>query len=155
MDGERLRLARVVAVLAGLVASPPGPALAQTTDPSRLLSAIPTDIVLVRTTGSWSNGERTGPTRIVLLRAGTGDDAMRLFVQWLAVADPRTGRLASVATEEVPEIFDWRAVVDDYRVEPAPGGSRVILDATILTNQQARRYVLTIGQPGELMLSAR
>ena len=131
------------------------PVLAQTTDPSRLLSAIPNDVVLVRTTGTWSNGERTGPTRIVILRAGTGDDAMRLFVQWLAVADPRTGRLASVATEEVPEIFDWRAVVDDYRVEPAPGGSRVILDATILTNRQARRYVLTIGPPGDLMLSAR
>jgi hypothetical protein len=144
-----------ILILAGLLGPVPPYALAQSTDPTRLLSAISSDIVLVRTTGTWSNGERGGPTRMVLLRAGTGDDAMRLFVQWLAVADPRTGRLASVATEEVPEIFDWRAVVDDYRVEPAAGGSRVILDATILTNRQTRRYVLTIGQPGEVMLSAR
>jgi hypothetical protein len=151
--GQPLARLALAAALAGLTAAGGGLAFAQTTDPARLLAQIPSDIVLVRTTGTWSNGEREGPTRIVLLRAG--DDAMRLFVQWLAVADARSGRLASVATEEIPEIFDWRARIDDYRVEPAPGGSRVILDATILTNQQARRYVLTIGPPGEVMLSAR
>ncbi|MGU9981865.1 hypothetical protein ACJ4V0_17680 [Phreatobacter sp. HK31-P] len=129
------------------------PGAAQSPDHSRLLSAIPAEVMFLRATGSWMSGEREGTTRVVILRTGAPDGAQRLYVQWLAAAD-RTGRVAVVSTEEVPEVFDWRIAIEDYRVEPDASGSRVLLDGRIIGSGQGRRYMLTIGPPGEITFSA-
>ncbi|KAF0118295.1 MAG: hypothetical protein FD152_4703 [Xanthobacteraceae bacterium] len=130
-----------------------GSGAAQSPDHSRLLSAIPGEVMFLRATGAWTSGEREGTTRMVILRTGSPDGAQRLYVQWLAAAD-RTGRIALVSTEEVPEVFDWRIAIEDYRVEPDVGGSRVLLDGRIVGSGQARRYVLAIGPPGEITFAA-
>jgi hypothetical protein len=142
----------VAAVIVALALS--GPAAAQSPDPSRILSAIPGEVMFLRATGQWRQGDREGPSRIVLIRTGSPDGAMRLFVQWLAVADRQTGRLGVVATEEIPEVFDWRVKIEDYRIEPEVDGARVMFDGAVLTTGQRRRYMLTIGPPGEVMFSA-
>jgi hypothetical protein len=147
------RWSLMTAALAVMLAA--AEARAQSPDPTRILSAIPPEVMFLRATGTWSQGERDGPTRIVLMRTGSPDGAMRLFVQWLATADRRTGRLGVVATEEIPEVFDWRVKIEDYRVEPDANGSRVVFDGTVLTSNQRRSYLLTIGPPGEVMFSAR
>lgn len=151
------RLARRCAWIAVMLAAlfPALPAAAQSPDPTRTLSAIPGEVMFLRATGTWHQGDREGPSRIVLLRTGSPDGAMRLFVQWLAVADQRSGRLGVVATEEIPEVFDWRVKIEDYRIEPEVNGARVLFDGTVLTGGQRRSYILTIGPPGEVMFSAR
>lgn len=130
------------------------PAAAQGADPARILSAIPGEVMFVRIAGSWASDDRRGPTRMVLIRPSPRDEAMRLYVQWLAL-DPRGNRFSVVATEEIPEVFDWRVKIDDYRIEPDANGSRVIFDAVVLTNNQRRTYVLTVGPPGDVMFAAR
>lgn len=142
------------AVLAACLALAPEPAAAETIDAARLLAAVPGEIMFVRIAGTWASPEREGLTRIVLIRPSARAEAMRLFVQWLA-PDSRGGRFAVVAAEEVPEIFDWRIKIDDYRIEPETNGSRVVFEATVLTNGQRRRYELAIGPPGDVMFSAR
>jgi hypothetical protein len=145
----------------GLLALLAGPGLfmgssslaAQPHDPARTLSVIPGEVMFLRATGQWRQGDREGPSRIVLLRTSSPDGAMRLFVQWLAVADQRTGRIGVVATEEIPEVFDWRVKIEDYRIEPELDGARVMFDGVVLTSGQKRRYMLTIGPPGEVMFS--
>jgi hypothetical protein len=129
------------------------PAVPQVVDAPRVLSAIPGEVIFLRLTGSWENDRRGGPTRIVLVRAAN-EDAMRLFVQWL-VHDRRANRFSVFATEEVPEVYDWRISIDDYRVEPEATGSRVVLEASVLSSGARRTYQLTIGQPGEVMFGAR
>lgn len=145
------RAAAALAMLAALAAA--GPLAAQSPDPTRILSAIPGEVMFLRATGQWRQGDREGPSRIVLLRTNAPDGAMRLFVQWLAVADQRTGRIGVVATEEIPEVFDWRVKIEDYRIEPDVDGARVMFDGVVLTSGQKRRYMLTIGPPGEVMFS--
>lgn len=140
-----------LAVAAAL--APAGTALPQS-DPLRTLSAIPPEVMFLRAAGQWRQGERTGPLRIVLVRTDAPDGAMRLYVQWLQVADERTGRLATVATEEIPEVFDWRVRIEDYRIEPDVEGARVSFDGTVLTSGRSRRYMLVIGPPGEVSFSA-
>lgn len=130
------------------------PASAQGADPTRILSALPGEVMFVRIAGSWASDDRRGPTRLVLIKPSPRDEAMRLYVQWLAL-DPRGNRFSLVATEEIPEIFDWRIKIDDYRIEPDANGSRVIFDAIVLTNNQRRTYVLTVGPPGDVMFAAR
>lgn len=151
MAGRR-GVRRIGLSLALMLASA-GPALPQS-DPLRVLSAIPTEVMFLRAAGQWRQGERSGPLRLVLLRTASPDGAMRLYVQWLQVADERTGRLASVATEEIPEIHDWRVRIEDYRIEPEVDGARVALDGTVLTSGRSRRYLLVIGPPGEVSFSA-
>jgi hypothetical protein len=146
-------LGAVMAALSCLALLCAGPGAAQSPDHSRILSAIPGEVMFLRATGSWMSGEREGTTRIIILRTGLPDGAQRLYVQWLAVAD-RTGRIAVVASEEVPEVFDWRIAIEDYRVEPDAAGSRVLLDGRIVGSGQARRYMLAIGPPGEITFSA-
>lgn len=145
------RAAAALAMLASLAAA--GPLAAQSPDPTRILAAIPGEVMFLRATGQWRQGDREGPSRIVLLRTNAPDGAMRLFVQWLAVADQRTGRIGVVATEEIPEVFDWRVKIEDYRIEPDVDGARVMFDGVVLTSGQKRRYMLTIGPPGEVMFS--
>jgi hypothetical protein len=145
------RAAAALAMLALLVAA--GPLAAQSPDPTRTLSAIPGEVMFLRATGNWRQGDREGPSRIILLRTSSPDGAMRLFVQWLTVADQRTGRIGVVATEEIPEVFDWRVKIEDYRIEPDVDGARVMFDGVVLTSGQRRRYMLTIGPPGEVMFS--
>lgn len=123
-------------------------------DSSRALSAIPGEVMFLRATGTWNQGDREGPSRIIILRTNSPDGALRLFVQWLQISDRRTGRLGVVATEEIPEIFDWRVKIEDYRIEPETNGARVILDGIVIPTSQRRRYMLTIGPPGEVMFSA-
>jgi len=149
----RLRQAAAMAGLLSLalIGAPPG--AAQSPDTSRSLSAIPAEVMFLRATGPWTSGEREGTTRMVILRSGSPDGAQLLYVQWLAAAD-RTGRIAVVATEEVPEVFDWRVAIEDYRVEPDANGSRVLLDGRIIGSGQGRRYMLTIGPPGEITFAA-
>ncbi|CEJ13159.1 hypothetical protein BN1110_03469 [bacterium YEK0313] len=147
-----VKVALIAAALAaGLV---PAPARADPVDATRLLAAIPGEIMFVRIAGTWASPEREGLTRIVLIRPSVRAEAMRLFVQWLA-PDSRGSRFAVVAAEEVPEVFDWRLKIDDYRIEPETTGSRVLFEATVLTNGQRRRYELTIGPPGDVMFAAR
>ena len=136
-----------------LAADAPLPGRAQSPDTSRLLSAIPAEVMFLRATGAWQSGEREGTTRMVILRSGSPDGALRLYVQWMATTE-RGGRAAVVATEEVPEVFDWRVAVEDYRVEPDANGSRVLLDGRIIGSGQSRRYMLTIGPPGEITFAA-
>ncbi|QCI68567.1 hypothetical protein [Phreatobacter stygius] len=142
------------AALVACLAVAPIPLSAQGADPIRLLSGIPGEVMFVRITGAWASHDRRGPTRVVLIRPAPREEAMRLFVQWLAL-DARSNRFSVVATEEVPEVFDWRVKIDDYRIEPDANGSRMIFDAIVLTNNQRRAYELTIGPPGEVMFSAR
>ena len=136
-----------------LAVAPVSPALPQS-DPLRTLSAIPPEVMFLRAAGQWRQGDRSGPLRIVLLRTTSPDGALRLYVQWLQVADERAGRLATVATEEIPEVFDWRLRIDDYRIEPDVDGARVAIDGTVLTSGRSRRYLLVIGPPGEISFSA-
>lgn len=143
------RFASVSLLLAALAA----PALAQS-DAGRALSSLSPDVLFVRATGAWVSGERQGSTRIVLLRTPSPDGAQRLYVQWLAVIDPATGRTGTVATEEIPEVFDWRVGIEDYRVEPDGAGSRVLIDGRIIGSGQSRRYLLTIGPPGDVTFGA-
>ncbi len=145
--------ATAAAGLALLAAQAPHPALAQSPDHSRSLSAIPAEVMFLRATGSWTSGDREGTTRMVILRSGSPDGALRLYVQWMATTE-RGGRAAIVATEEVPEVFDWRVTIEDYRVEPDANGSRVLLDGRIIGSGQSRRYMLTIGPPGEITFAA-
>lgn len=149
------RAAWLAVIPAMILAIPPlAPAAAQGADPARILSAVPGEVMFVRIAGSWASDDRRGPTRLVLIRPSPRDEAMRLYVQWLAL-DPRGNRFSVVATEEIPEVFDWRIKIDDYRIEPDANGSRVIFDAIVLTNSQRRTYVLTVGPPGDVMFAAR
>ncbi len=151
MAGSAARRLTAAAVFASLIL--PAPLAAQSPDPARILSAIPGEVMFLRATGTWRQGDREGPSRIVLIRTNSPDGAMRLFVQWLTVADQRSGRLGVVATEEIPEVFDWRVKIEDYRIEPDVDGARVIFDGVVLTSSQRRRYTLMIGPPGEIMFS--
>lgn len=144
--------ARRSLALAALLTLAAGGAMAQ--ESSRTLSAIPGEVMFLRATGTWSQGDREGPSRIIILRTNAPDGALRLFVQWLQVSDRRSGRLGVVATEEIPEIFDWRVKIEDYRIEPEANGARVILDGIVIPTSQRRRYLLTIGPPGEVLFSA-
>lgn len=148
----------LLAVSAGLVllVTPlaAGPLRAQGSDPVRALSTLAPEVMFVRATGSWSSGERSGTTRIVLLRSGSPDGAQRLFVQWLNRPEDAASRPAVAATEEIPEIFDWRIGVGDYRVEPDANGARIVLDGRIIGTDRNRRYLLSIGPPGEVSFSA-
>lgn len=139
-------------LLAAILAA--GPLRAQAPDPVRALSALAPEVMFVRATGGWSSGERSGTTRIVLLRSGSPDGAQRLFVQWLNRPDDGAGRSAVAATEEIPEIFDWRVGIEDYRVEPEANGARVVLDGRIIGTDRNRRYMLSIGPPGDVTFSA-
>ncbi|AVO45176.1 hypothetical protein [Phreatobacter cathodiphilus] len=132
----------------------PLPARAQSPDPVRALSSLAPEIMFVRATGTWTTGEREGTSRIVLLRSGSPDGAQRLFVQWLNRPDAASGRPAIAATEEIPEVFDWRVGIEDYRVEPEANGARVVIDGRIIGTGRSRRYVLAIGPPGEVSFSA-
>jgi len=149
----RLRHQAAAAGIAALAALAP-PAAGQSPDPRGALASIAPEVMFLRATGSWTRGDREGTTRMVILRSGSPDGAQRLFVQWLGPADRAGGRAAVVATEEVPEVFDWRIGIEDYRVEPEAGGSRVLLDGRIIGSGQARRYMLTIGPPGEITFSS-
>ncbi|MGQ3317310.1 MAG: hypothetical protein ACT6TH_13420 [Brevundimonas sp.] len=140
-----------VLLAAGLA---PLPALAQAPDPVRALSSLAPEIMFVRATGGWTTGEREGTSRIVLVRSGAPDGAQRLFVQWLNRPEPGAGRPAIAATEEIPEVFDWRVGIEDYRVEPEANGARVVIDGRIIGTGRSRRYVLSIGPPGEVTFSA-
>ena len=44
--------------------------------------------------------------------------------------------------------------MEDYRVEPDGAGSRVQIDGRVLGSGQPRRYLLTIGPPGEVTFGA-
>lgn len=151
MGGLRAASAGILLLAATLVA---GSIRAQAPDPARALGSIAPEVMFVRATGGWSTVERTGTTRIVLLRSGSPDGAQRLFVQWLNRPDEPFGRPAVAATEEIPEIFDWRVGIEDYRVEPEANGSRVVLDGRIIGTDRSRRYMLSIGPPGEVTFSA-
>lgn len=136
-----------------MAAEAPLPGRAQSPDTSRFLSAIPAEVMFLRATGAWQSGEREGATRMVIVRSGSPDGALRLYVQWMTTTE-RGGRATVVATEEVPEVFDWRVAIEDYRVEPEVNGSRVLLDGRIIGSGQSRRYMLTIGPPGEITFAA-
>lgn len=136
---------------AGLV---PAAAHAQAPDPARALASLAPEIMFVRATGTWNTGEREGTSRIVLVRSGSPDGAQRLFVQWLNRPEDASGRSAIAATEEIPEVFDWRVGIEDYRVEPEANGARVVIDGRIIGTARTRRYTLSIGPPGEVTFSA-
>lgn len=151
-------MGRDVAAAVGLVLLAAGPmalpARAQAPDPVRALSTLAPEIMFVRATGTWTTGEREGTSRIVLLRSGAPDGAQRLFVQWLNRPDGGSGRPAIAATEEIPEVFDWRVGIEDYRVEPEANGARVVIDGLIIGTGRSRRYILAIGPPGEVSFAA-
>lgn len=140
-------------LLACAAAAFAAPALAQS-DAGRALSSLSPDVLFVRATGPWASGQRSGTSRMVLLRTPSADGAQRLYVQWLAVIDPAEGRTGVITTEEIPEVFDWRVGIEDYRVEPEGAGSRVLIDGKVLGSGQSRRYLLTIGPPGEVTFGA-
>jgi hypothetical protein len=129
------------------------PALAQS-DAGRALASLSPDVLFVRATGPWVSGERNGTSRMVLLRTPSPDGAQRLYVQWLAIIDPSEARMGVITTEEIPEVFDWRVGIEDYRVEPEGAGSRVLIDGRVIGSGQMRRYLLTIGPPGEVTFGA-
>lgn len=151
---RRPRAAWRIVLAAALAAAAPAPPALSQSDPLRTLSAIPPEVMFLRAAGQWRQGDRSGPLRIVILRTASPDGAMRLYVQWLHLADERSGRLATVATEEIPEIHDWRVRIEDYRIEPDVDGARVSFDGTVLTSGRHRRYLLVIGPPGEVSFSA-
>ncbi len=137
---------------ASAAAAAAAPALAQS-DAGRALSAC-------RPTCSSSAPRAHGPRptqRDVAHGAAAHalpDGAQRLYVQWLAVIDPSEARMGVITTEEIPEVFDWRVGIEDYRVEPEGAGSRVLIDGKVLGSGQSRRYLLTIGPPGEVTFGA-
>ncbi len=124
---RRLAGAALVGMAAATVAAP---ALAQS-DAGRAMASLSPDVLFVRATGPWSSGQRQGTSRMVLLRTPSPDGAQRLYVQWLAILDPAEGRLGVIATEEIPEVFDWRVGIEDYRLEPEGSGSRVLIDGRV------------------------
>jgi len=139
---KRLGLLLLLAVLAPTVASAQGP------DPlSRALQTLPGEVVFLRSTGPWEREGRTGSARILLVRASPRDETARLFLQW--IAPDQRGRPGVIVQEEIGEVFDWRLRMDDYRIEREAHGTRVVFDATVLTNNQLRRYELRIGGPGD------
>ncbi len=151
-------MGRHVAAAAGLALLAAGlgsaPVSAQTPDPVRALSSLAPEIMFVRATGTWTTGEREGTSRIVIVRTGSPDGAQRLFVQWLNWSEAGSGRPAIAATEEIPEVFDWRVGIEDYRVEPEANGARILIDGRIIGSNRSRRYILAIGPPGEVSFAA-
>ncbi len=150
--GRHLAAAAGLALLAAGLRS--APVSAQTPDPVRALSSLAPEIMFVRATGTWTTGEREGTSRIVIVRTGSPDGAQRLFVQWLNRSEAGSGRPAIAATEEIPEVFDWRVGIEDYRVEPEANGARILIDGRIIGSNRSRRYILAIGPPGEVSFAA-
>lgn len=89
-------------------------------------SALPPDVVQVRTAGYWKNGSREGAYRAVVVQEGWEHVWSRLRVEWVAAPSSRGGNfeIVSTATPLLP-VAEGTTLLD-VTLKPKPGKGVVL-----------------------------
>jgi hypothetical protein len=110
-----------------------------------VLEVIDPTVFAVRVVGPWSESDRQGFSRVVLVAEG---DVPRLYVQWME--QPAEGEPTVDTTVEVSQVADEKLVFGDIRVESSQNEASVFFDTRVDVQGFRETYVLNVGTPGRI-----
>jgi len=137
-------------VLALALSAPGAVANAETSD----VKQIDPDVAYVSSGGMWTEGERYGSYRIVVIREGVEHTATSAFAQWLWFDESKSQQVV-IASEPIAELRRDLSnlivnVTFDYRVKE---DGNFNLDLRDRVSGNPRTVRLRLGKPGEARLS--
>ncbi len=119
------------------------------------VASLPTTIATVKTTGWWTDGEREGAYRIIIVEHGFDKIVSRLFIQWLEVieGEPQTKALATAGIEQLNELPAYKLEITAVR--ELQDRLDIELDGYNHYTSETKRFLVRAGQPSDTSLEER